>query len=227
MSTFLTIEWQRQRFDIKIDDDLDINFLDYDIQYDQAAYEFGYSRTPAIDLLERWGKNPVEMIIRYFGLSRNQVVLLAADWAEHVWPIFHKHFPHDKRVREAIIAARKSANSDLNKQSTEAAWYNAMKAINETDTYDNNGGAMYAASSARDVAHASFSDDGWWGLSESTSWYALHAVGHEASTGKIAIDYPGTVAYEAEKAWQVRHGLNVVKYVQGKRSDWPSVEVSL
>jgi hypothetical protein len=226
MSTDITIEYNEETFNIEIDDGLNMIFLDYNIIHDMAALEFGYPDTPALKLLQDWKSHPIDVVIDNLGLSKNQLVLLAADWAEHVFPIFHERFKYDQWVHEAIVAAREHTNSRLSAQSAENAWYNAMKAVNNVGGSRILEGVLYAAMAARDAVHSAFSGRDWKNLVRSVSYYALHGTAFEAMNQEAITDFPGSVAYEAEKNWQIRHALKVLEYTRGERASWPSVEVS-
>jgi hypothetical protein len=226
MSTDITIEYGEEIFNIEIDDDFNMIFLDYNIVHDMAALEFGYPDTPALKLLQRWKSYPIDIVIDNVGLSKNQLVLIAADWAEHVFPIFHERFKYDQWVHEAIVAAREHANSASSVQSAENAWYNAMKAVNNVGGSIILEGALCAARAARDAVHSAFSGRDWKNLIRNVSYDALHGAAFEATNQEAITDFPGSVAYEAEKNWQIRHALKVLEYTRGERANWPSVEVS-
>jgi hypothetical protein len=225
MSIFVSITWQGEKFEIEIDDDLDMNFLNYDIQYDRAAEEFGYGSTPALSLLKNWKNVPIELIIEEFGLPRDCVTLLAADWAERVFPIFHRKFPYDYRVYEAVSTARKPINSRAEKQTAEAAWYQVMRSASWATGSVAHEGAKHAALAVQGAIHSAFSHEQWKSLAISAAEEALLAVVCEKMGAKLVYEYRDCHTGIIERAWQIRHGMKAVEYAQGLRKDWPSVEV--
>ncbi len=58
--------------------------------------------------------------------------LFAADCAEHVLPIFKKHYPNDDRPRKAIQAARDFAMGKITRTKMDAAWNAAWAAERDT-----------------------------------------------------------------------------------------------
>jgi hypothetical protein len=54
--------------------------------------------------------------------------LFAADCADHVLPLFERHYPTDDRPRKAIEAARASARGEIDRKALAAAWAAARAA---------------------------------------------------------------------------------------------------
>lgn len=73
-------------FKHEITEDGELIFLDYDIEYDQAALEFGYSETPALVELRAWDRDPCCTLIEFVGetLSRTEVALIGGKWLDMV-----------------------------------------------------------------------------------------------------------------------------------------------
>ena len=76
-----------QKFEIEIFEDGSLNFLDYDIAYDEGGLEFGYPKTEAIKLRELWFSDPGAAISIHFDIPDNILALLAHDYSEHVYYI--------------------------------------------------------------------------------------------------------------------------------------------
>lgn len=84
MSTLLTATYEGNEYKIELDRDGNFFFVDYDIDYDLAMMEFGEPQTKAIIFRDKLKKSPVDCLIEYFGLDIDSMVMLAADFAEHV-----------------------------------------------------------------------------------------------------------------------------------------------
>jgi hypothetical protein len=84
MGLVFTIEVWDEEFQIEITPEGDLEFVDYDIQYDLAAFEFGYPETKAMKLLTLWKKEPTLTIARKFPMTEEQKRNIRADWSNHV-----------------------------------------------------------------------------------------------------------------------------------------------
>lgn len=124
------IKFFNDTFDAEIHEDGTLVFLNYDIEYDIAMAEFGDPKTHALIVFNIWKDFPAVVIVKFMNLSDYELVMLAADWAEHVLPIFEKE-SNDQLPRRALIAARKYAKaigktsdenlSDLSRKAAKAA----------------------------------------------------------------------------------------------------------
>jgi hypothetical protein len=70
---------------VKVYDDMSLEFLDHDIEYDEACLEFNYPKTPALELADAWVENPVNIALRHM-IPRDDTRIkgLTLDFAEHV-----------------------------------------------------------------------------------------------------------------------------------------------
>jgi hypothetical protein len=105
-------------FEIKLDGehrqgevtrDGELFFLDYDINFDIAAQEFGYKMTEAAWLYQRWQADLLNALLHKIpdGVIDNKAVaLMSVEYAERVLPIFEPHLPKDKRARALLVASR-------------------------------------------------------------------------------------------------------------------------
>ena len=75
---------QAKRFKVEILDDGQMVILDYDIEYDQAALEFGYPETAATLLLKKWLDSPASVMWGHMDLPDEILISLAEDYADHV-----------------------------------------------------------------------------------------------------------------------------------------------
>lgn len=70
---------------VEVHDDMSLDFLDYDLECDEAALEFGYPETHALELAHHWVENPVNVAIRYMiPYDDTHIKGLTLDFAEHV-----------------------------------------------------------------------------------------------------------------------------------------------
>ena len=64
-------------------------------------------------------------------LTEQEQRLIAADFAEHVLPLFEADYPDDDRPRKAIEAARAYARGQITIEQLEAAWASARAAASD------------------------------------------------------------------------------------------------
>lgn len=231
MSTLITAHSTGKTFQIEINDDLEMIFLDRDIRYDETLSALGGTKSTALELYERWIDTPANVVIENFDLSKQNITLMIADWAEHVWPIFHIVFPDDEHIHKAIVITKKFAHTTTFQQPVESAWYNTMVATNDANNANvrhahSTEAAVHAALAAQDAINSLLSPDNWKDLANNVSEYSLQASAFEALDRDITVDFQGSVAYKAESDWQISHAMKVIEYAQGKRSNWPEIEVS-
>lgn len=85
-------------------------FPDYDITYDEGCLEFGYPKTEALELRDRWDDNPLDTIYKEIGVPWFVKAWLALETAEHVFPILEKNFDQKTiaPVRRCLDLTRKT-----------------------------------------------------------------------------------------------------------------------
>ena len=119
---------------------------------------------------------------------------LAADFAEHVLPIFEKKRPGDMRPREAIAAARAFARGSIGRDELLEKRYAAYAAYAYADAY---------AASAAYAAAAAYAD-----AADASAAYAAYAAAADAYAA-----YAGDAADAArskERAWQASRVVEVL-----------------
>ena len=84
MSMVFTASYWGDEFQVEVTHDGDLVFLDYNIEHDEACLEFGYPRTSATILLERWRDNPSQTIAEKFELTGEQRRGFARDCWTHI-----------------------------------------------------------------------------------------------------------------------------------------------
>lgn len=103
MSIIVTAEFHGQELKVEITRDLDMIFLDYDLEYDQAALEFGYPETDAVRLTRIWQSVPIRVVEENLVIPGMVRMLVACDWVEHVLPIFEKRSVKFVRYKPRMI----------------------------------------------------------------------------------------------------------------------------
>jgi hypothetical protein len=163
-------------------------------------------------------------------LSDKNHRLFAADCAEHVLPIYEKHYPDDSRPRRAIEMARRFARGEATKEELEianAATFAATLAAANAATFAATLAATFAATLAATLAAASVSavaddadatfaaakaavDDAnaAWVAANSAAWAAVDAayaaVRDAAWDAADAADAAArAAARDAEREWQL------------------------
>jgi hypothetical protein len=154
--------------------------------------------------------------------------LLAADWAEHVLPIFEHAQQKDKRPRRAIEAARDFVAGKIDRTDLEEAKWAAEAAAEENAA----SAASWAAGAAAEASEAAA---GAWAASSSSAGAAKEAAGaasreasREASRqASWAARWSGSAMVMdgavAERAWQVRHFVHVMECIRDDKK-WPKIE---
>lgn len=89
--------------------DGDLEFPGFDPEYQLAMEEFGEPRSPVFKIAEFWEDRPEIIIIEHSDFSDENTVLLFADYAEYVLPIYMKIFKNDTMLMDTINGARQWA----------------------------------------------------------------------------------------------------------------------
>jgi hypothetical protein len=209
MAAQFTAAFEGEQFDVDITPDGELLFRDRDITYDQAMVAFGGS-TPATKLLDAWQDDPIQVICDNLGLDDGPLRLLAADWAEHVLPLFEKAYPGDKRPRKAIEAARDFVAGKITAKQLEQARAAVWAAARDA--------AWDAARAARDAARAA--RDAAWAAAGTAARDAARAARDAARAARAAAAWD--VARAAERSWQIRHFVRVMGHLQARKK-WPKI----
>lgn len=202
MSARRTATFENESFDVAISSDGELIIVDNDIEYDLAFVAMGGEETTALRLLDAWREDPTSVVCHNLGLDDDTLRFLAADWAEHVLPIFERKHPKDKRPREAIEAARNFVAGKTTAAQLEgtnvAAW-----------------AAKSGASAESPWSAAAWSAAAAWAAAETKALTAAALAAKSAC--RAATDTA------EEQAWQVRHFVHVMECIQAGWS-WPKIE---
>jgi hypothetical protein len=207
-----TATYRGQSFEVEITRDGEMVFCDPDTEYEIAFAAMGGDKTPAVKLLDLWRDSPIDGIFKCLGLDKNTMVLLAADWAEHVLPIFERKYNKDKRPRKSIKAVRdfvagKIGADDLH-EACDAAWAAAEAAAKAAAV-----AALAAAAVAEAAAVAAVA-----AVAAEAAADAADAAAYDRSEDHISPEWQQ--AYDAERAWQVRRFVDVMTALRAGKK-WP------
>jgi len=103
---------------------------------------------------------------------------IACDCAEDVLPIYERHYPNDRRPREAIAVARRYADGEATEEERVAAWDAARVAAWDT-AMDAGGAAAWDAARAAAWAAA-------WDAASAAAWGAARAAAGDAAWARQA-----------------------------------------
>jgi hypothetical protein len=206
MSARFTAVFEGETFEIEITSDGELSFPGHDeqLEYEIAYAAMGGKPTAAMRLLEAWHGEPVGFICNnLFRLDKNTNMSLAADWAEHVLPLFERGHREDNRPRQAIEAARDFVAEKISPDELDRAQDAAREAASWAGSSYEAWAAAKAAAAAAEMARAE--------AAESAALYAAAAV--RAETNNKA----------TERAWQVRHFVHCMERLQTNKK-WPKIE---
>jgi len=145
------------------------------------------------DRIDEDGKSVVSeaRLLRRLPWDDRAARLVAADWAEHVLPIFEAVRPDDGRVRAAIAAARAYADGEISAEELAAAWDAAWDAAVDV--------AGATAEVAAEVAAGAVARAAAWAVARA----ARDAAGTAAWASRTAArTAAGDAARNAERDWQ-------------------------
>lgn len=199
---------------IEILKDGNLYFPDNDIEYDITMTEFGEPETFAIQLFREWNSDRIEFILERLELSKQTIVMLAADFADHVLPLFEKEFPADGRPRKSIEGARIYASSietEGERQNSIKAFELAMKADDARHMAAGSGtrSSLYAAYAAMSAGLAAGSHAPAENTVMSTASYAANAA----------------LNWNEEYNWQIRRFVDCMEALQAGKP-WPPLEIT-
>ena len=126
-------------------------------------------------------------------LTEQEQRLIAADFAEHVLPLFEAEYPDDDRPRKAIDAARAYARGEITEEQLSAAWDAARAA------------AWAAAGAAAWDAAGDAAGAAAWAAARAAAGAAARDAAR-AAAGAAA----GDAARAAERVWQLQRIDEVV-----------------
>jgi hypothetical protein len=230
---------------VEVYDDMSFEFLDYNLTHDQAALEFGYPETPAIELANAWVESPINIAIRHMiPYDDTRIKGLALDFAEHVLVKCDSGIRQRALLAKLIDVGRKYQSGGGYLQpglldAIQAAKEAVSKAYDEWKERRWPLESDYAAQAVRDALNVVW-------LEERRPLELYHAVAL-AENARIAVAYhqshliapPGenfekdaTVAPSminefkyAEMHWQIRRFIDVMNASQAGE-DWPPIEAT-
>jgi len=232
MSITLTATLGPKCFLVKITREGQMIFLDHDIAYDLSMAEFGEHKTPGVFLLNLWEEAPYKVIFKHLELSKHDNVLLLADYAEHVLPIYEKWSRNDSRPRNAIQTTREYLNayvgSDRLDNEISSAEQSAAEALetarmaSEEAAFEDVALAIAAAAAAEaawtTVKMASWASGVLRWMAAATSESAIVAAMWAAKAGIWPED-----SRAREISWQICRLVDVMEAVQAGKP-WPSIK---
>ena len=127
----------------------------------------------------------MEQVSEREDLTEQEQRLIAADFAEHVLPLFEAQYPDDDRPRKAIEAARAFARGEMTKEQLASAEAAARAAATEALAEALKAPSSQAAAASAESAAAC-----------ALKRYAMNASSVGASSAAMA------AGYDAERAWQ-------------------------
>jgi hypothetical protein len=91
-------------FTYEIDENGDLLFPEYDIAHDLAAMEFGYPKTPAIDILDNWKHDATTtfMDLLFSDLTLDMAILITRAWLDMVVDAYGINDLSDIDIRQTI-----------------------------------------------------------------------------------------------------------------------------
>lgn len=210
---------------IEIGKDGNIYFPDNDIEYDLTMTEFGEPRTFAIELFEEWNFDKIEFILEKLGLSKQTMIMLSADFAEHVLHFFEEVFPEDDRPRRSIEGARIYALSI----ETESERLNSKKAF-ELAMMADGARSMVAGSGTYSALNAAYAaaQAGFAAGSHVRTEHTVANVASYAAKSTSAPDYYSAGVpsdWGKEYAWQIRRFVDCMEALQAGKP-WPPMEIT-
>jgi len=228
-------------FLVEVYDDLSLEFLDHDIQFDQAAHEFGYPETLAMELLKAWNDSPATIIIKYITHLYDTVIDgLILDFFEHVIPNRSITIEQQNILAKLLKTGRSFQSLNIKdvplelQLAMEIATQGADSAYTRWKEHEAPLESDYAAQTIRDALRVIALET----YRPCKIYYAVAA----AETARICmayyryhIIYPSDhFEHEAvshsminnfknnEECWQVRRFIDIINAHQAGR-DWPSV----
>ena len=232
MSVIIDATYKGETFEVEISHDGSLEFLNYNIRHDQAAAEFGYPVTVAIELLDAWKRDATKVISRHGSISMKHLALLALDWAEHVADAY-KVYGYDKRGgADRLVNILNSARHRIEPTGDNVSGENILNL--ETlarGAYDKIGEhpseeAKYAA---RATYHAIMVLPEFKRQDEPVARIVASSAAECARS--TSLDYLYLVLTENEEAakkeelWQIRRFVDCMEAV-GQGFDWPDMKVT-
>jgi hypothetical protein len=224
----------QEMMDIEISDAGELSFpgRGEQLEYETAFAAMGGEKSPALMWLSVWPAAPAELIcsdlvdIGDSYLARHNIVLLAADWVEHVLWIYEELTKNDFRPRDAVEAAVDFAEGRIDEDTLDEALESTSEAKDEAVEVI----AVHIAGAARSAAVAarrfvrnsnmvpSTLDAAASAIVAAGLWAVRDMDENDPDEDRVKMD-----ARTAEASWQARHFVHVMKNIQDGRP-WPKIE---
>jgi hypothetical protein len=157
---------------------------------------------PLIDMLERSGLDDALRCLRATTVPSDCFArLFAADFAEHVLPLFEKRFPDNPDPRRAIETARRFARGQATEEELKDAYRNARAAGRVASAQ------VAAASPVSRIADSDFA------AARAAAYAAEAAVSAAYAVGHAAADYDADVCAAYAAAEAAAHAAYYATYV--------------
>jgi hypothetical protein len=234
MTLKMRVKVGKEMMDIEISDAGELSFpgQEEQLEYEIAYTAMGGTKTAALMWLSVWPAAPAEIICADLldtgnsYLDRYRMVLLGADWVEHVLRIYEEHNKGDSRPRYAVEAAVRYIDGLIDEDGLYEAHDAASMAYDEAVGISE----LHAASAACSAPRAAKSL--LWGSDPSIYVFdgassAIVAAGlwavrdmdeNDPDEDRVKMD-----ARTAEASWQARHFVHVMKNLRDGKP-WPKIE---
>jgi hypothetical protein len=240
MSVIIDATYEGETFEVEVFHDGHLEFPDRDLRHEQAMEEFTNSESAVIQFNNAWGDDRIGTYLEYLWAVKENRVLMAADYAEHVLHIYETRYPNDWRPASAISAARKHVKRKIDssklrhverqaREATTQATAVVTAALAEADKAADDIPFILAARAAVDAA----SSAAWAAMAMNVANAKLRVkrtANDAAQAAAWNVSDDGNTpewsrAHKAERAWQVRRFVDVFEAL-GQGLPWPPLEAT-
>jgi hypothetical protein len=232
MSIITDATYRGETFEVEISHDGSLEFLNYNITHDQAALEFGYPVTVAINLLEAWNDDALFVICVLTQIPINYIARLALDWAEHVADAYTAYGYYDRGGADKLVSILNSARRQIGALEDEVTNETILN-LKVLQRGANEKLGEHPDQIARHAAHATWSAlavlPASNRISDTGGRRMASAAAERARSTKA--EYIHLVLMENEEAakkeelWQIRRFVDCMEAV-GQGFDWPDMKVT-
>lgn len=184
------------------------------IDYDTSMVEFGEEPSYLMDFIREWKDDPISTVIRYL-LSSDTYAPLAADFAEHVLPIYESRVSY-KHPRNAITALRKYLKKEMYHQTLMTHLHSV------TPQWDIPVPAEWVARATQNAIY-SIPIAGGSVSARKAAEQAVWAAAYNASMDNGSPEF--LAAKATEKAWQMRRFLDCIEAIRSGKT-WPPLSAT-
>lgn len=237
MSIITNATYSGETFEVEISHDGSLEFLDYNVTHDQAALEFGYPETNAVELLKKWNDDALFVICVLTQIPINYIARLALDWAEHVADAYAAYGYYDRGGADKLVSILNSARRQIGALEDEVANETILN-LKVLQRGANEKLGEHPDQIARHAAHATWSalavlpasnriSDTQGRRMASTA--AEHARSTKAEYAHLVLTerrfMENEEAKKKEELWQIRRFVDCMEAV-GQGFDWPDMKVT-